>query len=205
MVSLTSAESRLRRARLISAVKSFGAITGHRFPHLGEGIPSSLLRFHDLVPGADQVAVWVVGQEPPGEIELHRYHGKGMAKEVVQIACDAFALRFLGETFDLRICALQKSIGSCLLGERKITEPKNHAEEKDVFSGGKRATEISSLRHDSGHHRNQHQEQGAQTSDEKAKHRERVNKHSVGFLVERVIEKGDGGRTTQTPLSAGVP
>jgi hypothetical protein len=51
-------------------VKSFGAVAGHGFPNLGQGIPSSLLRFHDLVPGA----VGVVGQEPPGEIELHSNH-----------------------------------------------------------------------------------------------------------------------------------
>src|SRR6202789_17256 len=113
-----------------------------------------------------------------------------MAKEVVQIACDALALRFRGETFDLRICALQKRIGSCLLGERKIAETKNHAEEKDIVGCGKRATEVSGLRHDSYHHRNQHQEQGAQTSDEKAKHCERISEYSIGFFAERVIEKG---------------
>ena len=132
-----------------------------------------------------------MGQEPPGEIELHRNNGQGMAKEVVQIACDALALRFLGQTFDLRICTLQKRIGSCLLGEGKVTEPKDHAVEEDAFGCGIRATEISSLRHDSGHHRNQHQEQGAQTSEEKAKHRERVDEHYIGFLVERVIKKDE--------------
>jgi hypothetical protein len=50
-----------------------------------------------------------------------------MAKEVVQIACDALALRLRGETFDLRIRALQKGIGSRLLSERKIAEAKSHA------------------------------------------------------------------------------
>src|ERR1700677_798838 len=113
-----------------------------------------------------------------------------MAKQVVQVACNALALGFRGETLDLGIRTLQKRIGSCLLGERKIAEPKNNTDEKGAFVSGKRATEVPGLRRDSGHHRNQHQDQRAQSSDEKAKHRKGVNKHSIGFLAERVIEKG---------------
>src|ERR1700722_1699313 len=93
-------------------VKSFSAVAGNGLPDLDEGIASSLLSFHDLVPGADQVVVGVVGQQAPGEIELHRNQGQGMAKEVVQIACDALALRFLGQACDLGICALENGIGS---------------------------------------------------------------------------------------------
>src|SRR5580658_4620018 len=114
-----------------------------------------------------------------------------MAKQVVQIARDALALGFLGETLDLGICALQKKIGPRLLGERKIAEPEDHAQEDDVFGRGKWAVEVSGFRYDPEHHRDQHQEQGSQTGDEKAKHRKRVNKHSIGFLASRVIEKGD--------------
>ena len=127
MISLTSAESRLRPRATDLCVESFGAIAGHGFPNLREGIPSRLLRFHDLVPGAGQVAIRLVGQKPPGKIEFHSNNGQRMAKEVVQIACDALALRFLGQAFDLRICALQEKVGSCLLGEGKVTKPKDHA------------------------------------------------------------------------------
>ncbi len=109
----------------------------------------------------------------------------------MQIACNALALCFLGETFDLGICTLQKRIGSYLLGEGKVTEPKNHAVEKDAFGYAKRAAEVPGLHYDSGHHRNQHQEQGAQTSDEKAKHSEGVDEYYVGILIERVIGKDD--------------
>src|SRR5580658_5588605 len=114
-----------------------------------------------------------------------------MAQQIVQIACDALALRLLGETFDLGIGTLQKSIGSCQLGEGKVTEPKDQAVEKHVFRCGKRVAEITGLRCDAGHRRQEHQKHGAQTSEEKAKHGERVDKHYVGVLVERVIEKGD--------------
>jgi hypothetical protein len=135
-----------------------------------------------------------VGQEPSGEIELHSNssnNGQGMAKEVVQIACDALALRFLGQTFDLRVRTFEKRIGSRMLGEGKVSESNDHAVEEDVFVCGKWMTDVSSLRHDSGHHCSQHQEQGAQTAEEKAKHREGIDKHSVGRRVERVIEKCD--------------
>src|ERR1700679_534154 len=114
-----------------------------------------------------------------------------MAKKVVQIPCNAFALRLLGQTFDLRICTFQKRIGACLLGKGEVTQPKNHAVKQDVFGCSKRKTEMPSLHHHSGHHHDQHQEQRAQSVEEKAKRRERIDKYNKRLLVERVINKDD--------------
>ncbi len=120
MVSFTSAESRLRRARPILRQVPWARYPT-RLPHLGEGrVPGSLLRFHNLVSGA----VGVVGQESSRQIELHRNHRQ---VENVQIACNALALCFLRQPFNLGICTLQKQVGTRLLREGKVTEPEDHA------------------------------------------------------------------------------